>query len=94
MPAAGGDGGDHVVDGFGDDQADRNLAIDGKVVRVERAAPVVEAYFAADRAAKLARQFFYRICTGADFSGRRHNEIQTRLIRLVFRLNARCDPQI
>ncbi len=48
-----GDRRDHVVDGAGHDDADRDLAVVGGVGRVRRAAPVVEAHLAGDRPVQL-----------------------------------------
>ena len=54
--AADGDGGDYIVGIFGEDNADRDLAVVGTVGGVEGAAAVVEANLAAKMAAQRGFQ--------------------------------------
>jgi hypothetical protein len=56
MPPAGGYRRDNVVNGFGYDDAYRDLAIIGAICRIQRAATIVETNFAPDFILQLCRQ--------------------------------------
>src|SRR5215472_10497246 len=52
---------DHVLNCFGNYDADRNLAIVGSIIGIERAAAFIESNFAADRATQISSQGFCAI---------------------------------